>query len=676
MRIRNLLTAAVLCHLQIAAIAQEKKPLTVDDIWSFMRPGAPSLSSDGSRMLYTISVYDPEENRMNSDIWEMTLPGGQSRRITTNPASDSSPVISPDGTSAVFLSKRDKDKASQIYLISLSGGEAERLTDMPLGVSNPKWFPDGKKIAFVAATLAGQKSLDDVKKAVEEREKNKVKAFTTESRLFRFWDHFLMPDEFPHVFSVEIATKKVTDLIPDSRRYLNLQDGSGSYDVSPDGKSIVFEANSTEPPYRELNSDIFLVAASGGEVRNLTATNPANDTEPVFSPDGKWIAYGLEKKADGWPDRARLALLETATGKIRVMTEEWDNVPGGWTFTPDGKSLVFHSEVRARVGIYSMPIAGGTPKEVVKGGWTSGVTVSPAGDIYFLSSTLSRPNEIHTAKLDGSNLRALTRLNDEKVAQIAWGEVKDVTFKGAGDAAVQMFVVYPPGFDAKRKYPLVHLVHGGPVGTFGDQFHLRWNAQAFAAPGYIVAAVNFHGSSSFGQDFVESILGAHPDKPAQDILKATDFLIAQGSVDGKKVAAAGGSYGGFLVNWLAGSTNRFATLVSHAGVYSLLGQFASDSSYGRQHSYGGYPFTNLANIEKWSPNRQAKNFQTPMLILHGEKDYRVPVTQGLEIYGTLQAKGIPARLVYYPDENHWVMKGLNAKHWYGEVLGWLGRYLK
>lgn len=670
------LTAALALLLATAAHSQEKKPVTVDDLWSMSRVGAPSLSEDGSKMLYTISTYDPEENRLNADIWETKLPSGTPRRITTNPASDSSPVLSPDGASVAFVSKREKDKAAQLYRISLSGGEAERLTDMPLGVSNPKWFPDGKRMAFVAPTLAGKKSLDDVRKALEEREKSKVKALSTEDRLFRFWDRFLLPDEFPHIFVVDIETKTVTDLMPESRRYFNLQDGSGSYDISPDGSSIVFAANSTEPPYKELNSDLFAVSTKGGTIKNLTADNPASDGDPVFSPDGKWVAYGRETKADGWPDRARLALLDVTSGKTRVLTEEWDNVPEGWAFTADGKTLVFHSEVRARTGIYSMPVAGGTPKEILRGGWTSNLAVSPSGTVYFLMSTLSRPNEVHSIKLDGSGLAAVTHENDEKVAKIAWGDVQDITFKGAGDRPIQMFVVTPPGFDAKKKYPLVHLVHGGPVGTFGDQFHLRWNAQAFAAPGYVVAAVNFHGSSSFGQAFVESIMGAHPDKPSQDILKATDYLVSQGYVDPKRLAAAGGSYGGFLVNWLAGATNRFSALVSHAGVYSLLGQSASDSSYGRQHSYGGYPFSNLANIERWSPNRQAKNFQTPMLILHGEKDYRVPVTQGLEIYGVLKAKGVPARLVYYPDENHWIVKGANAKHWYGEVLGWLGRYLK
>jgi dipeptidyl aminopeptidase/acylaminoacyl peptidase len=417
------------------------------------------------------------------------------------------------------------------------------------------------------------------------------------------------------------------------------------------------------------------VPVAGGEVRNLTAGNPADDEDPVWSPDGRRLAYGLQKKADGWPDRTRLAVLAVSTGATTVLTEPFDYSATGWTWSADGRRIVFHAEVRGRTNLYTIPAAGGTPTEIVHGGTTAGADAGASGEVVFQQHGLDTPPEIGVVRLDGSGLRRLTHVNDELMAGVARGPVEDLTFKGAGNDDVQMFVVKPPGFDPSRKYPLVQLVHGGPVGTFGDAFSFRWNPHAFAAPGYVVALVNFHGSSSFGQAWVESILGAHPDKPFTDVMKATDHLIAQGYVDPSRMAAAGGSYGGFLVNWIAGHTDRFKALVSHAGVYSLLGQSASDTTYGRQHSYGGYPFTNLANVERWSPNRFAANFRTPMLILHGERDFRVPVGQGLELYGVLTAKGVPARLVYYPDENHWILKGQNAKHWYGEVLGWLARWL-
>jgi dipeptidyl aminopeptidase/acylaminoacyl peptidase len=671
-----LLPLAALCLAASATAETARRPMTVDDLWAIQRVGTPALAPDGQTIAYTVTTYDLEENRGNADIWTLPAAGGTPRRLTTSKSSDGAPDWSPDGRRIAFVSKRDGDAAAQLYVLSLDGGEAERVTDMPTGVSSPKWLPDGKRIAFVAHVVAGAESPEATKKALEAREKAKVKARVTESRLYRYWDRWLTDDEYPHLFVVDLETKAVVDLLPGSKRHFSLQDGAGDFDVSPDGRTIVFAANSTEPPYRTLNTDLFAVGTAGGEVRNLTADNPAEDQGPVFSPDGRFVAYGRERKADGWPDYARLALLELATGKTTVLTEGWDNAAAGWAFTPDGKEIVFHAEVRARVNLYRIPVAGGAPREVFRGGTTAGAAVTPGGQVVFQHHTLSRPPELAVVALDGSGFRHLTTVNDARMATLALGEVREETFAGAGGAPVQMFLVLPPGHEASRRYPLVHLVHGGPVGTFGDGFHFRWNAQLFAAPGYVAAMVNFHGSSSFGQPFVESILGAHPDKPFTDVMKATDLLVARGLVDPSRMAAAGGSYGGFLVNWIAGHTDRFQALVSHAGVYSLLGQWASDGTFGRQHSYGGYPFTDLPTTERWSPNRFAAAFKTPMLILHGERDYRVPVTQGLELYGVLTAKGVPARLVYYPDENHWVVKPQNSRHWFGEVLGWLDRYLR
>ena len=673
---RTLALALLLFFPLGGAAAPERKPLTIEDVWAVPRVGAPVLSPDGKTAAFTVSVYDAEEDKSNADLWLLDVASGATRKLTAHKASDTSPAFSPDGKRVAFLSKRDPDKATQLYVIAVDGGEPERLTEMPIGVSSPKWFPDGKRIAFVSAVIGADGTPESTKKALEAREKAKVKAYVSEDRLVRFWDRWMTNDEWPHLFTVDVATRKVTDLLPGSKRFFDLMEGTGHFDVAPDGSALVFAANSTGPPYRELNEDLFLVPAGGGAPRNLTADNPAGDGDPVFSPDGKAIAYVREVKADGWPDYGRLALLDLATGKSRMLTDGWESSVGRHRFTHDGSAVVFAAEEKARGSLWTMPVAGGAPKRVWKGGTATLGDVAADGAVLFAWNDLAHPNEVATVKRDGSGFRTLTAFAEPVMSRVALGAARDVTFKGAAGQDVQMWVLYPPGFDAAKKYPLVHLVHGGPVGTFGDSFHLRWNAQAFAAPGYVVAMVNFHGSSSFGQAWVESILGAHPDKPFEDVMKATDFLIAKGAVDPKRMAAAGGSYGGFLVNWIEGHTDRFAALVSHAGVYNLMGQYASDATWGRHHSYGGTPFTNRDAVEKWSPNRYAEFFRTPMLILHGERDYRVPVTQGLELYGTLTAKGVPARLVAYPDENHWILKGQNAKHWYGEVLGFLATYLK
>lgn len=678
MRTRSLsVLAAAFLAMQPAA-AQTKKPMTIDDLWAMQRVGSPVVSPDGRKVAYTVATYDMDENRSNADIVVRDLTTGTVRKLTTAKAGDSSPAWSPDGTHIAFVSRREDDKASQIYVIPTDGGEARRITSMPISASSPKFTPDGRRIVFVSSVLDGFESLEATKKELEAREKSKAKVRVTENRIYRYWDAWLTDGEQMRLFSVDLEGGKPVDLLPGWKGLFDLIDSGQTidFDLSPDGASIAFAANVVPAPYRTSNKDVFVMPLAGGTPRNLTKDNPAEDSSPRWSPNGKTLAFGRETKGDGYPDRTRLALLDVASGRVEVLTEAWDNVPSGWQFTADGKTLVFKAEVRARTGLYTLPVSGGTPKRLLRGGTVGGMEVSSKDEILFSLSTFDTAPEIHLLPLVGGTPKPVSQVNDALMAKFAFGRVEDVTFPGAGGDDVQMFILYPPDFTPTKKWPLVHMIHGGPVGTFGDGWSYRWNPQLFAAPGYVVAMVNFHGSSSFGQRWVESILGAHADKPFTDVMKATDFLLAKGFVDEKRMAAAGGSYGGYLVNWIAGHTDRFASLISHAGVYSLHGQMASDGTLGRQHSYGGFPFTNLENVEKWSPNRYSKNFTTPMLVLHGEKDYRVPVTQGLELYGNLQAKGVPSRLVYFTEENHWVLKGQNSVKWYGEVLGWLARWFE
>jgi dipeptidyl aminopeptidase/acylaminoacyl peptidase len=668
--------------------------LTADALWAMARVGAPAPSPDGKWAIVPVTTYDRAANKGRTRLWRVSADGGEPRPLTAPDVSSDQPALSPDGRTLVFIRRKDGEK-SQVYRMALGGGEAEKLTDLPLGAADPKWFPDGQRLVFVAPVVLDAALPDDAGSAEPEtvvrtrrvlaaREAEPVKARVTENRVYRFWDRWITGGEVPHLFALDLASKRLTDLTPESTRWWDFMESTGQYDLSPDGSELAFSANASEPPHRQLNWDIVTVALTrdadggtrGAPPVNITATNPADDHRPRYSPDGHRILYGQQKDPFFYADRMRLVLYDRAAGTHEVLTETWDRSPGDWAWSPDGSTIWMTVEDGARQGLFTMPPrAGAAPVRVVPGGLVSGAAPDAAGGAWFTLQDLSHPAELfHLAK--GGAPRAVTRFNAEALETTALGRVEEQFFTGAGGARVQMFVVYPPGFDPKKKWPLVHAIHGGPHGIFGDQWHWRWNAQAFAAPGYVVAMVNFHGSTSFGQEFAASIQGDHATKPFADIMAATDHLLAQGYIDESRMAAIGGSYGGYMVTWIAGHTDRFRCLVNHAGVYDILSQYASDVTQGRSKAYGGEPWDGLEVIDRANPARYASGFTSPMLILHGDNDYRVPYTQGLEVYGVYTAKGVPARLVSYPDENHWILSPANSRHWYGEVLDWLARFLK
>ena len=652
-----------------------KRPMTIEDLWSFDQVGRPALSPDGRLVAFPVTVQSLEKNKGNSDLFIVPADGSAPpRRLTWQEGADSSPVFSPDGKRIAFVSKRTEDQA-QLYVLPVDGGEAERITDLPVAVEDPKWLSDGKRIVFLASTWPDvNDDFDALKKRIDEREKDKVKAYVTENRLLRYWDHYATDGRVQHVFVVDLETRKVKDLLPGWARPMGLE-SPGGWDVSPDGTEIAFTANATDPPYREWNTDVFVVPVSGGKPLDVTAANPADDTRPRYSPDGRFVVYGRNRRVEFDPDFVRLARYDRKSGKSEPLAADWDGAPSDWTFAPDGKTVFFHAEDHGQVHVYAVPVEGGTPKALVQGGATGGVAAGPGGLLVFTMQSLQRPPEMFAARGGGAP-RRLTSFNDARLKALDLGRVEDVEFQGAAGDSVQMFVVLPPGFDPARKWPLVHMIHGGPHGAWLDSFHYRWNAALMASRGYVVALVNFHGSTGSGQAFAESIVGSHGDKPFTDIMKATDYLLAKGYVDPKRMAATGGSYGGYLVCWILGHTDRFAALVDHAGVYDLMAQFASDGTWGRPTNYGANPWEDPARIDLWSPSRYAASFKTPTLILHGEKDYRVPVSQGINLHGVLTAKGVPSRIVIFPDEGHGVVKPQASRLWWTEVFAWLDRWLK
>ena len=662
------------CFGMITLAFAQQQPFDSHTLWQMKRVGAPAVSPDGSMSAFTVTAYDIEKNTSSTDIYLMDNQSGDLRQITFT-GREGGPVWSPDGSQLAFVSRRH-DGPGQVYLLNMSGGDARKVTDLPVGVFGLKWFPDGNRLAFAANILPEYEGdWDKHRELQKEMSESKVTAKVTENVMYRFWDRWLTDGYYPRLFSVDLEDGAVTDLMPNTTNFFGMM-GGVSYDISPDGRQIAVSQNVTPPPYENTNYDIFLLATDGsGEMTNITPDNPATDSSPVYSPDGRSILYGRQNITHFYADRMVMVVYDIATGTHRELTADIDLSCQSWFWSADSQTIFFHAEDRAMQSIFSIPASGGDHTEVFRGGTNSGAALAGPRHLMFNHHNLSAPAEIFKLELGSSEPVKMTGFNDDIVAGIQWGEIENVTYTGANDADVQMFINYPPNYDPTKKYPLVLMIHGGPHGIFGDQFHYRWNSQLFAAPGYITAMPNFHGSTSFGQDFAISIHGEHANLPFEDIMKATDYLIDRGLVDEERMAATGGSYGGYMVSWIAGHTDRYACLVNHAGVYDLHLQFASDFSGNRAYQYGGSPWENYDVLNSQNPSQFAHNFKSPMLVIHGELDYRVPVAHGFLVYGIYKNMGLDARLVYYPTENHWILTPQNSIFWYEELHGWLGRYL-
>jgi len=658
----------------VLAVFAQARPFDATTLWQMKRVGSPSVSPDGKKTAFTLSVYDIEKNTSATDIYLVDNETGSWRQVTFT-GKEGSPAWSPDGSRLAFVSRRH-DGPAQVYLLDMAGGDARKVTDLPVGVFGLKWLPDGSGLVFAANILPGYGGDWDKHRELQKGMANsKVTAKVTENVMYRYWDRWLTDGYYPRLFTVDLASSTVTDLMPNSANFFGLM-GGVSYDISPDGRQIALSMNVTAPPYSSTNHDIFLLATDGsGHMTNITAGNPATDTDPAYSPDGRFILYGRQRIPHFYADRMVMVIYDTRNGSHRELTAGIDLSCQNWFWSEDGSTVYFLAEDRAMQSIFSMPAGGGQHAEVFRGGTNSGAALAGPGHLVFMHHHLSAPAELFRLDLAIGELTKLTGFNDDIVAGIEWGRTEDVTYQGANGAGIQMFINYPPGYDPSKKYPLVLMIHGGPHGIFGDQFHYRWNSQLFAAPGYIVAMPNFHGSTSFGQDFAISIHGEHANKPFEDIMKAADYLIDRGLVDESRMAATGGSYGGYMVSWIAGHTDRFACLVNHAGVYDLHLQFASDYSGNREFQYGGSPWENYGVLNAQNPSQFAHNFKTPMLVIHSELDYRVPVAHAFLVYGIYKNMGLDARLVYFPTENHWVLTPQNAIFWYDELYGWLDRYL-
>ena len=489
---------------------------------------------------------------------------------------------------------------------------------------------------------------------------------------------FLEGWEASHNFIVPAAGGTPRDLTPgDFDAPPFSLGGPADFDFSPDGKELCFARNTDKVEATSTNVDLWTVAVTGGAPQKIT-TNPAYDGSPLYSRDGKYIAYRAQRRPGFEADRFELMLYDRMAHVSRSITATLDRSVSEFTWTPDSRSIYFVAEDEGFSSIYRVGIAGEPLLRVMGKSYNGDIQVTSDGKtLVFTRQSISKPPEIYRAGADGSDVRPLTVANDLALSQITMGSVESLTYKGFGGANIQAWLVKPPSFDANRKYPAIFLVHGGPQNAWGDNYSYRWNLQMFAGRGYVVFAANPRGSTGFGQKFTDEISGDWGGKVYQDLMSGADYLAKLPYVDATRVAAAGASYGGYMMNWLEGNTDRFRCLVSHDGVFDAASMFgATEELWFPLWDFKGTPWDNPAVYQKWSPSSYVKNFKTPMLVVHGELDYRVPVAQGFELFTALQLMKVPSKFLYFPDEGHWVLKPQNSRLWWKTVQDWIDQWTK
>ncbi len=668
-QLRGVAAWLILCSASLAAAAAS--PYTAEAMWGLARLGGPALSPDGKLAVVPVTRYDLATNKGNTDLWMIPAAGGAARQLTSDPANDTSPVFSPDGATIAFLSKRGTDEETQIYTIAVNGGEAKRLTNIPVGVGAIKWFPDGRHLAFVANVWPELTKWEDQGKRMKERADAKTSAKTWERAPIAYWDHFL-DDREPHLFSIALDGGEPAAITRGSGYWLSKQEYSASsYDISPDGTEVAFVADRDRTGI-DSNDDIIVIPSCGCKpARNLNADSIADESGPVYSPDGKYLAYAQKRTPRFYADTQRLMLLDRASGTTRGLTEQWDRSAAGLVWARDSQSIYGVIDDAATSRIYRFTLAGGPPRAVTGAHSFSGLELGGRTAIA-LRQSFSEPATLVRLDLATGAATQLSTFNDAALANLAMGKVESVTYKGARGDDIQMWVIYPPGFDPAKKYPVYMLLHGGPHNGIQDAVTYRWNAHVFANWGYIVTWHNFHGSSGFGQAFADSINPDRISMPYEDTIKAAAWLAAQPFVDADRMVAGGGSYGGFLAATLLGRPHPFKALIAHAAVYDNFTQIGADYGASKERFFNFWE--KPEEFARYSPHTSAGHFVTPTLVIHGQLDQRVPVNQGIELFNTLQTRGVPSKLVYFPDENHWVLKPGNSLFWYQTVHDWLAKY--
>ncbi len=661
----------------------EKKPWTPADLWRLKRVGDNRLSPDGKWIAFVVTETDYEKNSGNSDIWIVSSEGGEPRRLTNSPKGDNNPRWSPCGKSIAFISGRDG--SSQAWIIAVDGGEARKVTDFPGGVSDLEWVPGGRSLIFTGRIYPGVADMDSVKardKAIEER---KVSAKVHKRLMYRHWDTY-GDGKVQHIFTVAPEGGDPADITPelkyDALTYW-LASAGRDFDVSPDGKTVYFSGKQDDDQAVSYNEEIWAVPTGGGAVRKITS-NPAADSHPRVSPDGKYLAWRATRRPGYEADRYELMVMELATGKTTGLTSAFDRSVGTIFWSGDGRRIFFEAEDTADINLFSVPVSGGAIKTVIGRenagrGYHMEVAAAPKEKFFvYLYRPMEHYYEIFRCDAGGGKARKLTGINDGIVADYHFPPAEEIWFDGAGGTKINGFLVKPMNFDPSKRYPMLVLIHGGPQQMFGYAFRNEY--AIFSGADYAVFFCNPRGSTGYGTGVCDGVNLDWGGKVIADIKNGVRHVLDNyGWVDPGKVGAWGGSFGGFVCNWLQGHNEdgMFSVLVSHAGEADQWSSYGStEELWFPEWEFGGTPWDTPRLTDELSPIRYAKNFSTPHLIIHGELDYRVPITGGEQMFTALQRRGVPSKMIRYPDENHWILAPQNARFWYASILDWFEQWLR
>lgn len=659
-----------------APVYAQSRTYTVEDLLKVRRVGDPQVSPDGKKVAFTIGDVNFEANRVITHIYVVSIDGGEIKQLTTGDKSSTSPRWSPDGKKIAYTT------GGQLWVMDSDGDNKDQITKISTDAAAPVWSPDGRWIAFTSDVHPDCSNDDCNKKKDEEADKSKVKAHIATRLLFRHWNEW-RDVKRTHVLVVSSKGGTARDLTPgdfDSPPYAA---ASGvDYAFSPDSREIAYLRNPDKVEATSTNSDIYVASLSDGPAKNITINNRGYDASPVYTRDGKYIIYRSQATAGFEADRWRVMAYNRATGMSTELTKGFDQQVDELALSPDGNYVYFTAGERGRAPIFRVPLGSGVPQKMLGDVYASGLQITSDGrKIVFASSSMVAPPEIYSANLDGSGLTALTSVNSSLMAKANLKKAEEVEWTGALGKRIHGFIVKPNNFDASKKYPLLVLIHGGPQSAWNDSWSYRWNPEVFANAGYVVFAPNPRGSTGYGQQFVNEISGDWGGKPYVDIMNGVAEVLRRNSfLDRNRIGAAGASYGGYMIDWIEGHNNdprfRFKVLISHDGVYNLTSMYgATEELWFPEWEFKGTPWSNPAMYDRWSPHNFVRNFNTPMLIIHSELDYRVPFGEGLQLFTALQRKGIDSKMLMFPDEGHWVLKPQNSQFWFHTMLDWLDKYL-